>query len=203
MHEVAVLVGDYSGLEDDAAIKALKTVKAIVPTSVKFGPIHGADGSTEMIQNWRSAVNQGKKRGPLGMAFLCTNPLLPKEYFQSAGLDKMVVEMNKEVEYSLLKAPGQYSVKIATFRGASILDQNKVRAVEGGRPMVTKLEEAGLSASPDRSAASTRQRGVRVPRPSRKHRMRRAFRQRRHAPHRWENRNQSRRLKHHGVLRSA
>ena len=43
----------------------------------------------------------------MGSAFVVTNPLLPPEYFNSAGVDKLVLEMNKEVPHSLLECPGK------------------------------------------------------------------------------------------------
>ena len=50
-------------------------------------------------------------------AFITTNPLLPDEYFVPKGLDRLVLEMNEPVKYSLLDCPGKYTVKIATFTG--------------------------------------------------------------------------------------
>jgi hypothetical protein len=40
--------------------------------------------------------------------------------------------MNKGVEHSLLNCPGRYSVKIATFTGRVVIDQQKIRQMEGG-----------------------------------------------------------------------
>jgi hypothetical protein len=57
----------------------------------------------------------------MGQAFLARNPLLPDEYFVPKGVDKLVVEMNQGVKHSLLDCPGRYTVRVATFRGRSIL----------------------------------------------------------------------------------
>jgi len=36
-----------------------------------------------------------KRKGPLGKAFVTSNPLLPAEYFVPKGIDQFVVSMNK------------------------------------------------------------------------------------------------------------
>ena len=55
------------------------------------------------------------KRGPMANAFVANNPLLPNEYFVPKGIDKFVVDMNKDVPHSLLACRGKYTVKVATF----------------------------------------------------------------------------------------
>lgn len=63
--------------------------------------------------------HENQSKGPLGHAFVVPNPLLPTEYFAPQGVDKFVERMNRDVEYSLLDAPGEYTVRVATFRGLS------------------------------------------------------------------------------------
>jgi len=65
--------------------------------------------------------NNDRRKGPMAMAFVATNPMLPREYFTPGGLDPMVIRMNKGVKYSLLNNPGVFSVKVATFTGRSAL----------------------------------------------------------------------------------
>jgi hypothetical protein len=62
-----------------------------------------------------------RNRGPMGAAFLAKNPILPDEYFVPKGVDEFVAKMNEGVEHSLLDCPGKFSVRVATFRGRSIL----------------------------------------------------------------------------------
>ena len=64
---------------------------------------------------------ENKQKGPMGAAFVTRNPLLPEEYFHSQGLDPFLVEINQDLEYSLLKCPGNYTVRVATFRGVDTM----------------------------------------------------------------------------------
>jgi hypothetical protein len=67
-----------------------------------------------------------KERGPMRMAFVTRNPMLPEEFFVARErMDPLVKEMNKGLKYSLLKNPGNYTVRIATFRGRT---QTTIRA---------------------------------------------------------------------------
>ena len=146
VREVAVLVGDFGSFEDPNAAKTLKQVKAFIPQT-QLGAGDAGSESLEMIENYRKARDTYYKRGPLAGAFMCTNPLLKKEYFKNVSLSKMVVEMNREVEHSLLACPGKYTVKVATFSGSTLIDQKKIRQVtKDGYKLQSKLEEAGLKA---------------------------------------------------------
>jgi hypothetical protein len=96
-----------------------------------------------------SATDSPKE--PLKHAIVVTNPLLPREYFASKGVDKFVLELNREVQksgegYSLLDCPGKYSIQVATFTGSSIIDQKKVAAVEGGKQLQSRLAGAAEKA---------------------------------------------------------
>ena len=54
--------------------------------------------------------------------------------------------MNKPLKYSLLNCPGKYTVKVATFSGRMILDQEEIKAVEAGKKMQGQLEFAEVRA---------------------------------------------------------
>jgi len=140
--EVAVLVGNYASIDDDRATDTLKKIKTIEPQALKTNP----DSSNQVFAGLRQAINAKKKKGPMGNAFVATNPLLPPEYFNSAGLDKLVLEMNKEVPHSLLDCPGKFTVKVATFTGTALIDQRKIRDVSHGKRMNHTLEEAAENA---------------------------------------------------------
>ena len=75
-----------------------------------------------------------------------TNPLLPHEFFAGKGVDKLVLEMNKDVPDSLLDCPGKFSIQVATFTGTVLIDQKKVAEVEQGKPMKSQLVEAAEKA---------------------------------------------------------
>jgi hypothetical protein len=131
--QYAVLVGDYPDASNEDAQKALSKLKTMTPDAIAI-----KDGQTtnQQLANWREICRWGtkdKKRGPMSTAFLTTNPLLPDEYFNpQGGLDPEVAEWNKQVEHSLLKCPGKYTLQVATFRGKSEIRQDKVKAIEKG-----------------------------------------------------------------------
>ena len=110
VQETAVLVGDYPSIDDARAQKnllQLKELKLNIPGLT-------ADPN-----------NQAK---PLKAAFLLPNPLLPDDFFNQPTVDSFILNLNKKLEFSLLKCPGLYSVKIASFRGESRIDQDgKIR----------------------------------------------------------------------------
>src|SRR4029078_465298 len=75
-----------------------------------------------------------------------TNPLLPKEYFVTPGVDRLVLEMNEGVSHSLLDCPGKYTVKVATLNGAAVVDSKKIKEVEKGKSLSSRLAEAAENA---------------------------------------------------------
>ncbi len=62
---------------------------------------------------------------------MTTNPPLPPEYC-TQGSGYLVVQLNKEVEFGLLDCPGRYSIRVATFMGATTIDPNKIKKAEEG-----------------------------------------------------------------------
>ena len=100
----------------------------------------------QLQQPFLAADSDKKIKGPMGHAFIATNPLLPPEFFATKGVDKLVLEMNKDVPNSLLDNKGQYTVKVATFTGAVLLDQKKIEEVEHGKRMASRLAEAAEKA---------------------------------------------------------
>lgn len=141
--EVAVMVGNFASIDDDNALETLKKIKTLEPATLRK-----ADQSSQVFAELRNAVNAKKKKGPMGNAFVVTNPLLPPEYFRAAGIDKLVLDMNKDVQYSLFDCPGKYTVKVATFTGRGMLDQKKIRETMQGRgkTVSTALQEAAENA---------------------------------------------------------
>lgn len=141
IREFAVLCGDYLEVDDPQAQKMLKQLKY-----AKFECI-GREGKPDtrnlaLLREMQKKVNAAAGgrhadkalKGPLGNAFITTNPLLPDEYFVPKGLDPLVVEMNKNVEHSLLKCQGKYTVKVATFNGSVVIDPKRVRAIQSAGP---------------------------------------------------------------------
>ena len=75
------------------------------------------------IRKFAHGKNRRKapKRGPMSQAFFTHNPMLPREYFVPKGVDSFVAKMNEGVEHSLLDCPGRQTIKVATFRGKTML----------------------------------------------------------------------------------
>jgi hypothetical protein len=148
--ELAVLVGNFPTHNDPNAMKVLKALKHAQPHSLRLDK--GSKSTLRFaglrhLQKQMTGNEDKQQKGPLGQAFVTRNPMLPKEYFAPTGVDAMVASMNAGVEHSLLDCPGKYTVQVATFRGAWLIDQKKIQEVEqrGGR-LSGRLAEAAEQA---------------------------------------------------------
>jgi hypothetical protein len=156
--EIAVLVGSFQTVDDpklDALLDELKHARPdCLDISKNKTTTQRFIGLRELHR--RLSGDQAKReKGPMANAFVTRNPLLPQEYFVPKGLDPLVESMNRDVEHSLLDNPGKYTVRIATFRGASMVEVNK-RADDRGAS--SKLEEAAVKAH--ELTAALRKKGV-------------------------------------------
>jgi hypothetical protein len=165
MDEIAVLVGDFADVDDPAARKVLEKIKYAHPDCLDVEK-RLAEGKTDsrslgrlrMIQQAVMPETAKKKhKGPMSHAFITTNPLLPDEYFAPKGVDSLVKDMNAPVEYSLLKCPGKYTVKVATFKGKTVIDPREIKDIEGGKSLNSQLEDAAVKAH--RVTLALRQKG--------------------------------------------
>ena len=134
--EIAVVVGDFAGVEDSKAQKTLAKVKSLRPETMASmdlrSAIEGDDLAGERLLAWRGFANMmssdpdSKNLGPLRAAFLLPNPTLPDEYFQARKVDHFVLDLNKNFKYGLLRNEGIYTVKVATFCGEVSLDLHQI-----------------------------------------------------------------------------
>ncbi len=130
---VAVLVGDFPSVEDPNLDKTLEKLKYARPACLDLrrrGQSSQRFSGLRELYRTVSTDPEKRKRGPMGAAFATRNPLLPAEYFVSGGLDQFVVDMNKDLQYSLLKCKGKYSVRVATFRGQGTMNLKKMATME-------------------------------------------------------------------------
>ncbi len=122
--ELAVLVGDFPSIDDPHAQKTLERLKTLQPEALNVDANRTAQ-SMAQARRFEEALmeklGKPRSRGPMAKAFLTRNPLLPREYFVPKGVDPFVAKMNDGVEHSLLDCAGQYTIKVATFRGKTIL----------------------------------------------------------------------------------
>ena len=153
---VAVLVGNYDSIDDRQAQETLEKIKHLWPNALE---VKGSGDTSRPFDEWQSfqkkvtreRYERGKargknRRGPMGMAFLTTNPLLPKSHFVPKGVDKLVADMNKEVKHSLLDCPGKFTLKVATFRGSTIVDPRLIKKLEGSNNPKSRLVKAAEDA---------------------------------------------------------
>lgn len=155
LREIAVLVGNFTSHDDPLGQTTLERIKRITPDSldpVKRGSTSQTLAALRRVQQEvQQAVikddDERKTKGPMGKAFISRNPLLPKEFFVQQGVEEFVVRMNEPARYSLLKCPGKYTLKVATFNGKIVLDQKKVQALQTGQEtMKSNLIEAAEKA---------------------------------------------------------
>ena len=157
--EIAVMVGDFTAVDDPELQRTLKQVKRLTPSCLKgLSPYE----TSLRFASLRTAPNQitgGRQRTPLAKAFVTRNPLLPREYFVPQGIDKLTLDMNRGVKHSLLDCAGKYSVRVATFGGKVVIDQKRVQEIESGDARLeSKLEQAALQAH--KLTEELRRRGV-------------------------------------------
>jgi len=143
----AVLVGDFDNVNEPKLEKTLNRVKFLRPSCLD---VKKHKWSTQRLVGLRHLQRQmvldpnRRKRGQMGNAFATRNPLLPKEYFVPKGLDPLVLDMNRDVKYSLMKNPARYSIRVATFRGKSTMKLNEMRPGNGAT--TRQLEKAAIKA---------------------------------------------------------
>jgi len=160
----AVLVGEYDSVDHPQLVKDLKRIKAFKPNgagSPEAAETTAAETPMDAVKNLQRGLVKrlGKTPpGPLGNAFVTTNPMLPEEYFMIPEVDSFVMELNSRVEHSLLDNPGKFTVVVATFTGLStIVDGKKDKEFEpssermdacalNAHTMVTELRKKGVEA---------------------------------------------------------
>lgn len=134
--EFAVLVGDFASVADSKAQTVLEKIKYLRPESLAAYDVEEAAQGSELagarLRAWRDFAKQkssnedDKFKGPMKAAFLLPNPSLPDEYFNRKQVDEWVIKYNKDREYSLLKNPGNFTVRVATFTGESTLELQEI-----------------------------------------------------------------------------
>ncbi|MGA2033639.1 MAG: hypothetical protein ABSG68_15400, partial [Thermoguttaceae bacterium] len=150
--EVAVLVGNYPSVEDPEAKRTLQKIKCSQPEQLKIQDGEAVSRPLATLRMIQEKVPlpeniEHKKHGPLGHAFITTNPLLHADYYvPKGGIDELVLRMNKGVTHSLLDCQGRYTVQVARFSGSVIIDQRKIQEIENGKPVESQLAKAAEKA---------------------------------------------------------
>ncbi|MEZ6123162.1 MAG: hypothetical protein R3C49_08320 [Planctomycetaceae bacterium] len=110
-HEaIAVLAGNFSQPDDAQAKTILDFLKN------RFDPAFLKDQKSGAI-----LPRTPGRPGPFSRAHMTTNPLMPASEIKQRTSDPLVKKLNAGEEYSLLNNKGKYTLRIATFRGNSIV----------------------------------------------------------------------------------
>ena len=151
----AVLVGQFPAIDDPDAQKLLKKIKRLKPEALTAKDVEQTAQSLATVRKFqdylRKQLGDKEEKGPMGHAFLTRNPLLPREYFVPQGVDEDVAKWNEGPEFSLMKCPGKYSIRVATFRGRTSLKSKtdevqdmRTRKAKEDDPLVVAVRNAHL-----------------------------------------------------------
>ncbi len=162
----AVLVGEYDSVDHPQLIKDLKRLKEAKPKSISEPSTDESVAETPKKDNPLAAVQRLQKTlmkrtgkteaGPLANAFATTNPMLPEEFFSAPEVDSFVMELNDQVDHSLLENRGRYTVVVRTFAGlGTIVDGKRDKEFE---PSSTRMDECATDA--DKMVRELRKQGV-------------------------------------------
>lgn len=157
---IAVLVGDFESVNDPALEKTLEKIKFARPDCLDIKKRQRSAQRFAALREWYRQVSSDpakRSKGPMGSAFVTRNPLLPASYFVPEGVDTFVVQLNRGVKHSLLDNPGNYTVRVATFRGKDTINQREIQELARHSPPSNKLEIAAENAH--RLTMALRERG--------------------------------------------
>lgn len=157
----AVVIGDYTSIDDPALAKALQKVKYARPDCLDISKRKQSTQRFIGLRELYKRVNgdpEKRNKGPMGNAFATRNPLLPDEYFSPVGLDDFVLSLNRNIEHSLLNNSGRYTVKIASFQGKETTNAREIEVLENSGALTDKLELAADRAH--RLTTALRKQGV-------------------------------------------
>lgn len=125
----AVLVGNFDSIDSPAIKETLTYVKKLKPkvfaTMQQSKDANATSVTVDEYRAWLRNFGNNKEEqdaalGPMSSAFVTRNPKLPADYYQAPEVDRFVKKLNEEsavAEYNLLKCPGKFTVRVATFRG--------------------------------------------------------------------------------------
>lgn len=106
---ISVLAGNFNSNMDKTAGRVLKYIKTFQPQFMKNKENGGLFARTP-----------GRPE-PLSKAFLTVNPLLSPEEIKGRTVDPLLTQLNADMDYSLLRNKGRYSLVVATFRGSTVM----------------------------------------------------------------------------------
>lgn len=161
---VVVVAGNYPSAKDANAQKTLRFVKGLEP--------EGNSPTARLARKRFLALRKGfgdrldgllndPKAGavyrptpgrpdPLSRAFLMPNPLLSANEVMGSKRDPLLINLNKDMEYTLVACPAKYSLVVATFRGKTSTHLNSAllekSAAKLDQKLGTTLDKAAMDA---------------------------------------------------------
>ncbi len=148
----AVMIGDFSSADDERIKTTLEKIKYLQPAALDYSKTGKTNQRYAVIrliaQRAKGEKDKGKEKekGLMSNAFMTRNPLLPKEYFNAPIVDPFVRGLNANVDHSLLKCPGKFTVVVGTFEGASAFDLGKGTQAEQLEANGDRLDQAAYKA---------------------------------------------------------
>ncbi len=164
----AVLVGNFASLEDPAVKDLLQKIRTSHPVALEGkDAAEIKDPSKAESSNWlvssarqvlwsRTDRQSAKNKGKMGAAFVTRNPLLPDDFFQAPKVDEIVLDLNRNVEHSLLKCPKRYTVRVASFQGKAVTDFGTGGAASTPKELSDNLDLAADNANKLTTALRTK-----------------------------------------------
>ncbi len=155
----AVLVGNFASLEDPAIKDLLQQIRTAHPVALEGkDAAETKDPSKAESSNWlvssarqvlwsRTDRQSVKNKGKMGAAFVTRNPLLPDDFFQAPKVDEIVLDLNRNVEHSLLKCTKRYTVRVASFQGKAVTDFGTGGAASTPKELSDNLDHAANNAN--------------------------------------------------------
>ena len=145
---IVVMAGNYnlSELEEQKRNKQEKLAKDTLAYIKKLRPAVLTDSKYGGL--YRATPG---RPGPLSKAFLTVNPLLSVEEIQRRKRDPLLIKLNSEMEHTLYKNPGKYTLAIASFYGTSAMhvSESKLSKLKSKLDMKageSPLYDAGVNA---------------------------------------------------------
>ncbi|MFK7820101.1 MAG: hypothetical protein AB8G99_15375 [Planctomycetaceae bacterium] len=139
---VVVCAGNYSSSSNQTAQKTLKWIKKNFAKRIEALLTDPRAGAVYKPTPGRPS--------PFARAFLMPNPMLNAKELSSATRDPLLVNLNSDMEHTLMKCRGKYSLVVKTFRGKSTMHINKAAlektAGKLDAKLGTTLDDAGMNA---------------------------------------------------------
>ena len=137
--EVAVLAGNFDKPDDETAKKVLTYLKE------KYDPAFVRKGGLY-------AKTPGRQK-PFSRAKMTPNPLMSQDQLRRKT-DPLIKRLNVNAEHTLLRNPGKYTLRVATFKGSSVTGVGSF-APQKAKSTFQKLFGSSLDASAENARELT------------------------------------------------